>query len=45
MFFSMTLMSEKECNDFRLTKIGKKFNWRETMATFNILVIIRFPLF
>ena len=39
-------MSEKECNDFKLTKTGKKVNQKEAMITLNIIVIIRcFPCF
>ena len=41
MIFSVTLMSGKECNDFKLTKKGKNLI-REKMITFNILVIIRY---
>ena len=41
LLFSVILMSEKECNDFKLTKTGKKVNQREAMITLNILVIIR----
>ena len=40
----LTLMSGKECNDLNLTKTGKKFNQKELIITFNILVIIRFSL-
>ena len=34
-------MSKKECNDFKLTKTGKKVNQGEAMIKLNIIVIIR----